>query len=183
MRTMEEKSFKNRLLRIFSLLLAVGVLILALKILNWVPLALDKDIIRRYASIEEVQGSLKIADLHIPSYFPQTIRWPPSEILAQGKPFPGLMMEFRDIEKGEATLIITQAKAPHFNPDSRIGIEEVKEKVGYDLKGRKALLEVGSCPGGGPCSIISWAEGDYTIHVFLKAPPIELIRIAESMLR
>lgn len=180
---MDEKLLHNRFFRVISLLLAVGGLILLLKVLNWVPLALDKDIIRRYNSIEQVRETLEFEDIHIPKYFPQPLRWPPSEILAQGKPFSALMMEFRNVKNGQSTLIITQAGSAHFNPDDRIKIDDVKESVGYALKEREALLEVGLCGTDETCSKISWDEGAYKITVFLKAPPIELIKIAESMLR
>lgn len=180
---MDEKLLHNRFIRVISLILAVGGLILLLKVLNWVPLALDKEIIRRYNSIEQVREMLEIEDIHIPKYFPQPLRWPPSEILAQGKPFSALMMEFRNVENGQSTLIITQAGGAHFNPDDRIKIDDVKERVGYALKEREALLEVGLCGADETCSKISWDEGAYKITVFLKAPPIELIKIAESMLR
>jgi hypothetical protein len=177
-----EAKLENRAFRLISLVLAVGILILLLKVLNWVPLALDRDIIRRYESIEEVQGKLKLEKIYIPSYFPQSLKWPPSEILAQGKPFPAVLMEFRDIEKGEPSLIITQAGSPDFDPVSTIEMREIKETVDYRLKGREAIIEVGSCHRGDTCSQIYWDEGSYRVTVLLKAPPMELIKIAESML-
>jgi hypothetical protein len=178
-----EKTLIKRPFQFLAFILALSILIIILKILNWIPLALDRDIMRKYASIEEVRGTLKVNEILVPSYFPQRLKWPPSEILAQGKPYPAIVMEFRDIERGDVNMIIIQAGSPDFRADEKIRITDVKERADHTMKGRDAHLEVGSCQQGEPCSRISWDEGELRVEIILKSPPFELIKIAESMIR
>lgn len=160
----------------------VALLVAGLKLFNWLPTAVQKDSMRRYGSIEEVKTALGIRDLYVPSYFPESLTWPPSEIMAQGRPFAAVVMEFNRLEEGDIGLIISQAASSSFDATRKIKVSEVMETVAYDLKGRKAVLEVGTCEAGGTCSRISWDEGPYTIRVAMKSPPFELIKMAQSML-
>ncbi len=168
----------------FYFAITVVILIAVLKILNWLPMAIQKDAIRRYSSVEEVRLRLNIKNIYVPSYFPQNFTWPPSEILAQNKPFTAVVMEFKHRERGDIALIISQVAAgANFVPDKKIKILQVKEKVTYPLKGRNAVLEVGLCKNDEPCSRISWDEGKYRVTVVMKSPPFDLIKVADSMLR
>lgn len=162
---------------------AVLMLVGVLKLLNWLPAVAQKEVLRPYKDIEEVRSELSLRDVLIPSYFPEKLRWPPSAILAQGTPFPAVIMEFDDAGTRETVLVITQAASEAFPAVDRIRMDRVSEKVGYSLRGREAVLEVGTCAGGEPCSAISWKERGYRIGVTAKSSPIELIRVAESMLR
>ena len=161
----------------------IVVLIGVLKVTNWLPTVFQEGIIRKYSSIEEVKSRLRLRDIHVPSYFPQKFKWPPSRILAQSKPFIAVAMEFRNMETGETALIISQAADKDFASDKKIVISQIKERVDYSLSGRPSVLEVGVCRNDVPCSRISWQEGSNWIRVEMKSPPLELIRIAESMIR
>lgn len=167
------------------LLFAAAVVILAggLKIAGWLPMLTQRDLMRKYASVEDVRAELSIREIRVPSYFPQNLSWPPSTVLAQGKPFPALIMEFEQAGGKSAGLVISQSRSASFRTDGRIRIAQLKEKVGYPLKGRDATLEVGTCGNGDPCSRISWTEGNTHIAVAARATPLELIKVAESMLR
>ena len=164
------------------LLMTVVILVLCLKFLNYLPMAVQTDTIRRYQSIEEVRSKLNIRDIYIPSYFPQGLVWPPSEILAQEKPFAAVIMEFNSAEKEDIVLIISQSASENFKPDEKIRIQRIKDRVGYPLRGRVMMLEAGVCTNGEPCSRVSWAEEGYTITVAAKSEPPELVKIAESMI-
>ncbi len=175
---------RKRIIGFLSFGLIVIVLVGVLKLLNWIPSAVQDGFAREYKSVDEVSSKLKIRDIYIPSYFPQNFRWPPAVILAQTRPYTAIVMEFRDVDKGDTGLTISQTEAEaRFIKDDRIGISEVKEKVDYILKGRHALLEVGVGKNDEPVSRISWIEGRYRMTVAMKSRPFELLRIAESMLR
>lgn len=174
---------RSKMSAFFSFLLIVAAVILVLKAMNWLPLMFQTDTLRRYGSVEEVKAKLNIRDLSVPSYFPQSITWPPSEILAQTRPFPAVFMKFTRAGKGDAVLTICQAASENFSPDTVIRIVQIKEKVPYRLNGRDALLEVGVCERGEPCSRISWSDERYKFVMLMKSPPFELIKIAESMRR
>lgn len=174
---------RAKLRSFFYFLLAVAAVFFVLRALNWLPLLLQKDTMRRYGSLDEVRATLNIRDVAVPSYYPQSISWPPSEILAQAKPYPAVVTVYARAGSGEAVLVISQAASDRFPRDAALAISAVKERVPYRLNGRDALLEVGLCKTGETCSRISWKEGDFRIIAAMKATPFELIRIAESMLR
>ncbi len=177
-----EKTKKIKAL--LSFVLAIGIIAGALKVLNWLPMAIQDGYVREYPDIDSMQSRLKIRDVYVPTYFTEGIKWPPSRIWAQTRPYHAIVMEFRNTEKGEVSLIISQVAArARFIPDDKIHIEQVRERTNYSLKGRKALLEVGFGPKDERCSRISWTEGQYRITLVMKAPPFELIKISESMLR
>ena len=162
---------------------AVAVLIAALKVFNWIPSVAQPDLLKKYKDLDEVKMSLNIRDIIIPSYFPQNLRWPPSSVLAQGKPFPAVVMEFEQIGTKDTVLVISQSRSERFRADDKIRIAQLKEKVPYTIKGRKSVLEIGFCARGEACSRISWKEGQNQVDVMSKSTPIELLKVAESMLQ
>jgi hypothetical protein len=167
----------------FSFALMIGLLIVALTIVNWLPLAMQKETIRQYASVEEVRAALGIKEIYVPSYFPQQITWPPATILAQSRPFSAIVMEFTRADKRNIALVISQSEDGALNVENPIKITNVTENVRYAIKGRDAALTVGTCGNDEPCSGITWNEGKYTMTVLMKSAPFELTKIAESMIR
>ena len=163
-------------------LLTIAAVVIVLMALNWLPLVMQQDTMRKYGSIEEVRLKLNIKDLYVPSYFPQNISWPPSEILAQTKPYSAVLMVFNQAGKHDVELVISQATSAAFSGNAIIKFVQIKEAVPYQLKARNALLEVGTCKKDEPCSRLSWSENNYLITLTMKSQPFELIRIAESML-
>jgi len=161
--------------------LAVIAIVVVMKTLNWLPTVLQGGILRPYASIEEVRSKLNIKDLYVPSYFPQSITWPPSKILAQTRPSVASLLIFNRPGKDDPALVISQSVSERFPSDTLIRIARISERVPYELDGKKALLEVGFCDKDEPCSRISWIEGIYTITITMKAQPFDLIEIAKSM--
>ncbi len=163
--------------------LMIVLLIAALKVMNWLPLAMQKETIRQYASVEEVRAALGMKEIYVPSYFPQQIIWPPATILAQGRPFSAIVMEFTRADKRNIALVISQSEGGALNVENPIKITNVTEKARYAIKGRDAALTVGTCGNDEPCSGITWNEGKYTMTVLMKSAPFELTKIAESMIR
>lgn len=174
---------KRGILRFLAFAGAVAVLAGGLKILSWIPAVAQKDVLREYADVEEARATTSIGKIFVPSYFPQNLAWPPSRILAQGKPFPALIMEFEKVGGKEVALLISQSASEDFSSAGKVRMLEVTESVPYPLKGRDALLEVGVCERDEPCAGISWGEGTYRIVVRARTTPFELIKIAESMLK
>ncbi len=166
------------------LLFAVIILILVgmLQFANWIPSAVQTGALQRYSSIEEVQAQLTMATIYVPVYYPRTVRWPPALIAAQSRPYVAVVTEFKR-NGGEDTFLVITQTARHEPPlRERIILSSVRERVPYPFKGRTALLEVGLCATGDRCSRISWDEGDFTIALAIKDSPVDLVRIAESMI-
>jgi hypothetical protein len=164
----------------------LAVLVLFLKAANWFPLAVDRDLMQRYGDFDEMRSRVGIAQVLVPSYFPEEYRWPPSGILAQGKPYPAVVMEFERsgrVKGGEIGLLICQAADNDFVPGGKPRISRVRERAPYSLKGRTALLEVGDGEKGETCTRISWLENGFKVTLIARSTPFEAIRVAESMLR
>ncbi len=172
----------KRIRGFFYFAIAIVILVATLKFMNYLPMLIQPDTMRRYRSIEEVKSALNIRDLYVPSCFPQGLIWPPSGILAQNKPFTAVILEFKNTERKDIALIISQSASATFRPDEKIRMQRIKEKVGYPLKGRDMILEAGVCASEEPCSRITWSEGRYTIIVTAKSEPPALMKIAESMI-
>ncbi len=173
----------KKVLGLFYFGVTIAILVVVLMVTNWLPTVLQEGAMRKYASIEEVQSKLRVKDIYVPSYVPQSFGWPPSRILAQSRPFFVVLMEFAHGKTGDVGLVIYQVSDKGSIPEKAISLTQVKEKTAYPLKGRNALLEVGFCKNDVPCSRISWRENGYTITVAMKEAPFELLRIADSMLR
>jgi hypothetical protein len=142
---------------------------------------LQEGLLSTFKSAEEVRSKLHIHDVHLPSYYPQGLRWPPTRILAQSSPYVAIMTEFTRLQDGKTALVIAQTSLPHPAPRAAIEMIHANERVHYPLKGRNALLEVGQCGNDERCSRISWNESPYRIDVIMLSPPTELVKIAESM--
>lgn len=171
-----------------SLAFAAGlaILVIALMALNWFPLIAQKDLMRRYGDFEEMRTALGIRQVFVPSYFPEDFRWPPTGILAQGKPYPAVIMEFERSGEGKARevgMMIYQAAEDGFSPGGTLVVSRIRERATYSLRGRPAILEVGTGVKGEPCSRISWREKEVRITVLARLTPFELMKVAESMLR
>jgi hypothetical protein len=168
-------------LHILSFAVTLAVVVGLLKVLNWVPGALEPGLMARYPSIEAAASRLGIRQINVPAYFPESLRWPPAGILAQSKPYQAVVMEFARAGDGQIVLVISQAASPNFEPDVAIRFDTISETIPLDLGGRKARLEAGACGDRSACSRIQWDEGKVRIVLTMKAPAVELVRIAQSM--
>jgi len=159
----------------------IVILIGVLQLLNWIPSAVQEGAFGRFGSVEEVRAKLKISPLLMPVYYPRSIRWPPSLIAAQTRPYRGVVTEFLKSDGSETGLVITQTERNQPPLQERIRLSTLRERVTYPLKGRTAVLEVGACGSKETCSRISWDEGAFQMTLTMLASPVDLIAIAESM--
>ena len=167
------------------LVFSTMVVILAglLQLLNWIPSAVQDGAFQRYASIDEARMHLKSSTVYTPAYFPRSVQWPPSLIAAQTRPYPAVVMEFsRSDNPGETILVITETALPHPPLVEKLRLTAIRESVRYEFKGRTALLEVGVCGKDEQCCRMTWSEGDVGIALVMRSSPVELVRIAESMI-
>jgi hypothetical protein len=174
-------SMRTKLRDLIIFGVAVAGLIAALRVMNWLPSAVQDGMMKQYGSFLEVRRQLRLQDVYVPTYYPEYLRWPPTLIAAQSRPFTAVLIEFAQKEKDDVCLVISQTAFPHSVPNDKIKISNVKEMVQYSFKGREAMLVVGVCKDDEPCSRISWEESEYRISLSMKSTPIELIKIMESM--
>lgn len=157
-------------------------LVLALSLLNWVPSAVQRGTLAKYPDIGALKAGLGLKRVMVPSYFPQSITWPPSMVLGQSVPFEAVVLEFMGPIADGPALTVSQARRKGFRPDGRIRIASVMESVPYELDGRRATLRSGQCAGGGRCSVLNWTEADgLAVEIRLRDGPLEAVKIAHSL--
>ena len=166
---------------LFGIMIAVTVMLLDL--LNWVPDAVQKDGVRKYKTIEDAKAALKLGKLFLPSYFPQYLIWPPSEVYGRRKPSKMVLMHFINYDRKDVVLSIMQAEASDPHPlRSRIEPVKIRRRDAVLIKGRRGELSLALCSGGEPCNSVTWEEEGYTFTIIAKDSVQELLKIAESTL-
>jgi hypothetical protein len=166
----------------FSFTVTILIVLLVLKLLNWLPSALQDEGIKKYSSVDDVRTALKIPKVYIPAYFPEYITWPPAEIFAQRRPFPLVMMHFthRDSKSFALSLFQVDSRAA-FEPKYKSDVMYVKKESPITIKGRAGILVLAVCSGRERCNRISWEEGIYRITLIADDTPEQMVRMAESM--
>ena len=160
----------------------IALLLGMLQVLNWIPSAVQEGAFRKYASVEEVRAHLKINPVYTPVYYPRSVQWPPALIAAQTRPYSAVLTEFtKSDDRTETVLVITQTAHSHLPLALKLRLTEVRETVQYPFKGRVAVLEVGVCGKEEQCSRMVWDEGEFRLALVMRSSPVELDRIAESI--
>lgn len=159
----------------------IVILIGMLRLVSWIPSAVQDGAFRRYRTVDDVRAHLKISPIYEPVYYPRSIQWPPTLVAAQTTPYPAVVMEFRTSGSADADLIITQTALPHAPLMEPGHMRTVRAKISFPLKDRPAVLESGTCGGGGECSRLTWDDGTYGLILVMNEAPVELVRMAESM--
>ncbi len=161
----------------------IAILVGMLELLNWIPSAIQEGAFQRFRTVEEVRERLMIDPIYMPAYFPGSVQWPPSLIAAQTRPFPAVVMEYSRRDAPDDTILITlQTAIGRTPPRVKFNLLTIRQTAQFTFKGRKALLEVGTCKGADRCSRMSWREGNDRIMLIMKSAPSDLTGIAESMI-
>lgn len=181
---MKKESIGRTVRGLFWIIVMSAVVVALLTLLNWIPSFINEDSVRRYDSVEEAARSLGFdSKALVPKFFPEGISWPPSMILAQKKPYKAIVIEFREAKTVKTALIVILSSLKDSNVRlQRITMTELKEKTEYMLKGKVALLEVGTCGKGETCSRMTWQENGLNFTVLFMSSPFKLIKVAESMI-
>ena len=177
------KRYKTRQFhRILSFFVTVAVVLLLLKLLNWLPSVLENEGLKKYGSVEDVRAALKIPRVYIPAYFPEYIKWPPAEIFAQRRPFPLVMMHFTHRDSRSFALSFFQVDSRSgFEPTYKSDVLYVRKESQVSIKGRAGNLVIAVCSGQERCNRITWEEGIYKITLIADDNPEQLIKMAESI--
>ena len=177
-----KKNTVKQLHRGFSFFATVAVVIVLLKLLNWLPSVLQDEGIKKYSSVDEARTALKIPRVYVPAYFPEYIKWPPAEIFAQRRPFPLVIMHFthRDSRSFALSLFQVDSRAG-YEPKYKSDVLYVRKESQVKIKGREGNLVIAVCSGRERCNRISWEEGIYRITLIADDTPEQLIKMAESI--
>ncbi len=177
-----DKYKMKQLRRGFSFVVTVAVVLLLLKLLNWLPSVLEDQGLKKYGSVDDVRAALKIPKVYIPAYFPEYIQWPPAEIFAQRRPFTMIMMHFthRDSKTFALSLFQVDSRAV-FELPYKSDVLYVRKESPVKVKNRDATLTIAVCSGRERCNRLSWEEGIYRITLIADDTPEQLMKMAESM--
>lgn len=165
-----------------SFFATVAVVLLVLKLMNWLPSVLQDEGVKKYKSVDDAKAALKIPHIYLPAYFPEYIAWPPAEIFAQRRPFPMVVVHFsRRDSRGFALSFFQVDSKAVYEPEYKSHILYVKKTSPVSIKGRTGSLEIAVCSGRERCNRISWVEKGYRITLIADDSPDQLLRMAESM--
>jgi len=160
-----------------------ALIVAALGGINRLAASIQRVSAQPFATIEEARRHIGLAHITMPAYFPEGIAWPPSLLIGQKKPFPAFAMEFRHARGSDIILIVAQyTGAPDARTLQRVRLTAVLEETAYTIKQQPVLLQVGRCSTGESCSQMHWTSAGVRHTVLLAGPPLELIRLAESMI-
>ena len=173
---------RTRIIGLILFAAAVGVLVVVLKTLNWVPGIMQDGLLRQYVSLDDVKTRLSIAKPAAPSYYPQGLRWPPVRIMAQSKPYLMIIQEYARLDDGVIALVILQSEQGRTPPKLPLEMARKTEHVVFSIKEKEASLDVGTCGSDQQCSRVIWNEGNTQITVIMLAAPSEIVKIADSMI-
>jgi len=151
--------------------------------INWLSASIQGITAQPFATIEEARRHIGFAHISMPAYFPEGIAWPPSLLIGQKKPFPAFAMEFRNVRGSDIILIVAQySGAADARALQRVQLTAAQEETAYTIKKQPVLLQVGRCSTGESCSQMHWTSAGMQHTVLFVGPPLELIRLAESMI-
>lgn len=154
-----------------------------LNVLNWVPTIFQREGVRKYKTVEDAKVELKLSKIFLPSYFPQYLTWPPSEIYGRRKPAKMVLMHFISYDRKDVVLSVMQAESRDPHPlKSRIEPIKIRKREEILIKGRRGELSLALCAGGEPCNSVTWESEGYTFTIIAKDSVEELLKIAESMI-
>ncbi len=175
----------RQLKMIASFALLIGLLVVALELVNWMPSIIEKESLRKYKSIEFVRKNLHIERIYMPAYLPEAlnVKWPPAEVYAQKKPFEMIIMHFQQRDSEEIGLIVQQIEAKaKYRPESAIKFSRIRKESSVLIKDRKGTIVNAICEDGSQCNQVWWEEGGFLLIVTGRDSQRDLIRIARSMI-
>lgn len=134
----------------------------------------------RFASVDEAARRLPRGML-LPAYFPETLVWPASRILARARPPEALLLSFDDRASGRPALLICQSWSSAACPDALLGPLEEFHEVDTSVDGKPARLIAGRAPDGETWEQIAFAWQGRSVTLRLRGRTLDLLRIAGSL--
>ena len=136
--------------------------------------------VERFHSVEEVERRLR-ERLLLPSYFPDTLRWPPARIRLHTGPPPSVVLTFAD-RGGEPWLVVFQSfGALGTPPPQLLPAGRVLQTVTVPLHGTQAALSRVLDGDGRLWHELGWSTGERRIVLRSRGPVDELLRMGESV--
>jgi hypothetical protein len=174
---MMNKTFTGILIAV----LAIGFMFVIIRPPEWMPVSDETAALKHYASIDDVKSALHIRQIYSPSSVPPPLTLPPSEIIAQARPFLAIVMKFKRPEKNDIGLVLVQSRGGQFTVENAIDLTTIKAQGPFMMRGIQAVLTTGECGNHEPCGMVAWEEGKYSFTAVMRATPYELTKVVGSM--
>ena len=162
-------------------LLTVVAMAVLLMVFNWLPQAMGGRGTVVHTSFESLPRRLALSGVYRPSYFPESLQWPPAEILTREKG-ASLLMHFNSRHDGRVELSVAQAASSESLIPSRMEPYQIITQKQIPFRGQMAQLITATCRDGGPCNRISWQDGEASLALSFRGPEQDLLRIAQSVI-
>ncbi len=167
---------------ILGLAAILGIMALALYILNLIPSSLAHQGERRFASLEDARRSLDFP-IYLPAYYPDYLQWPPSIIASWSDPGPALSITV--VMRSTNQPVLWLEERPVKGDAQGLQSPEVDRLV-YREKdklenGVEAELTEYKDPRGVPYRRLVWTAGDFKIILTSSASLSDVTRMANTM--
>lgn len=159
-----------------SVLLLAGLL----RLLGYLPELLDSGTLRRFGSLQSARGGLGSSTL-LPSYFPEHLAWPATEVLGGRRPHVTLVLHFADRGTGELDLALSQGEPGAILLPTRLEPARVLATEELELRGTVALVETAVCADGRPCNRVRGSVDGRPFELVSRGPLDELVRVARTL--
>lgn len=157
-------------------------IVISLYLLKKLPSFIQESEEKFYSNIEEAEYALGLR-IFLPSYFPEYLIWPPSEIKVVRKPSILISLVFLSRSSSSPSLVIHQIvsnKSKKMELDflkPRRPLQETQVSVGV----AKGTLIVVVGEDGKHWAYLSWKAGDRTMVLIANCSVEDLLKIARSV--
>ncbi len=164
-----------------SITFVMGMIVASLYLLKMVPSYLQESEEKSYNNIEEAEYTLGLR-VFLPSYFPEYLIWPPSEIKVVRKPSLTISLVFLSRSHRNPSLVLHQI-FPSINEvessltELKKPLQETKVSVG----GVNGTLIIGMGEDGKRWTQLSWKAADRRMVLIANFSVEDLLKIARSI--
>lgn len=166
-----------------SWLVVVAVCALAVKALDHVPgwLSGTPHGVRMYSSVSDAEAAIG-ARLWLPSFYPDSLAWPPARVAAWPGPPTTVALQVNGRTSDRERLLIVQSVGGAVDPPAQLlPPAELLNRSEMAVGGRPAVVTRVMAPGGEVVHDVRWDHGDRRIVLRYHGPVEELLLIAESL--
>jgi len=168
---------------ILSITLVMCTIVISLYLLKKVPSYIQETEEKFYSTVEESEYALGLR-IFLPSYFPEYLIWPPSEIKVVRKPYLTISLVFLSRSHSSPSLVIHQIISDNKNKEVDLDFMEPKrpfQRTQVLVGGAKGTLIVGVGEDGKRWAQLSWRTVDRKIVVIANCSVEDLLKIARSI--
>src|SRR3989304_7406911 len=170
---------------VLSITLVMCTIGITLYLLKKVPSYIQESEEKFYSTVEESEYALGLR-IFLPSYFPEYLIWPPSEIKVVRKPYLTISLVFISRSYSSPSLVIHQIVSDTSKSKKEVGLDFMEPKRPFQetqvsVGGAKGILIVGMGEDGKRWAQLSWRTADRKIVVIANCSVEDLLKIARSI--